>query len=463
MTATSSEAKSRSVITPRGKIAYGSGVFLDQIGLHAVGSLANPIFNVALGVSPAALGIVMSVFRIWDAFTDPVVGNFSDNFRHPWGRRRPLIILGALLSGVFFAAIWWVPGGWSTSGILWYFAVLNLFYFTAHTIFSIPYQALAMELTPHYHERTRLMAVRSFISVIGWFGLSWVYPFAQLDIFGGVLTGIKVAGIAGGIIFIFSGVVPALFLKERLQTSAQQQEKITLTRAVSLTLSNRSFLALELVALLQVFGSNIVQTLLFYITTYCYFVGDPKAAAPYMGWYGTVGTLGMIVFIPLVPVISRRFDKKGALFIVLAICVIASVAEWFLLQIGNPLLTLITRFFYNGANIAFWTLWPSMVADLCDEDQLRTGRRREGSFMAVGQWINKAGLTLAIVVSGFLLVWIGFDAELEGRQSGGTLRWMQFCFSLLPAILGGISLLVLGGYRLTEKRMQEIQEALAEH
>ncbi|GAB5562183.1 MAG: hypothetical protein SynsKO_38300 [Synoicihabitans sp.] len=125
------------------------------------------------------------------------------------------------------------------------------------------------------------------------------------------------------------------------------------------------------------------------------------------------------------------------------------------------MLTLITRFFYNGANIAFWTLWPSMVADLCDEDQVRTGRRREGAFAAVGQWINKAGLTAAIALSGFLLVWIGFDAELEGEQHAETLRWMQLCFSILPAVLGVFALIVLNGYRLTEKRMHEIQTTLA--
>lgn len=88
------------------KTAYGLGGLAENTMHNSVNNMANPVFNVGLGVAPALIGIATSVFRLWDAITDPVMGIISDRFESRFGRRKPFIVLGAIVSALFFIAIW---------------------------------------------------------------------------------------------------------------------------------------------------------------------------------------------------------------------------------------------------------------------------------------------------------------------------------------------------------------------
>jgi glycoside/pentoside/hexuronide:cation symporter, GPH family len=136
------------------KVAYGIGMAPYALMVQGMNQLCNPIFNDCLGVDPRWISWVMGVSRLWDAFTDPVMGNISDNTRSRWGRRRPWIALGALLSALTFAIIWLFPRGMGHLFYFFWFLVSSLMFYVASTVFSVPYVALGMELSPDYHERT---------------------------------------------------------------------------------------------------------------------------------------------------------------------------------------------------------------------------------------------------------------------------------------------------------------------
>ena len=144
------------------KIILGFGMLSSFFGYVAVNSLAFPVYNMILGVSPALIGVALLIPRLWDAFTDPLMGVISDNFHSRWGRRKPFIVIGSIFMGVSFGLLWMAPTEWSETLKIAYFIVFQIFFFTFFTIFYVPYTALTYEMTPDYNERTRVMSVTAF-------------------------------------------------------------------------------------------------------------------------------------------------------------------------------------------------------------------------------------------------------------------------------------------------------------
>jgi GPH family glycoside/pentoside/hexuronide:cation symporter len=118
------EAKDR--LTVAEKLSYGSGAIPFAFAYMGMQQLAFPIFNMTLGMSATLIGVVLGVGRFWDAMTDPLMGNISDNARTRWGRRRPFILLGGLLCGIAFPLMYRVPIGWGEQGIFLWFLVTAL-------------------------------------------------------------------------------------------------------------------------------------------------------------------------------------------------------------------------------------------------------------------------------------------------------------------------------------------------
>lgn len=153
------------------KVSYGSGKLGFAILIQVYMQFYNPVYNDTLGLSPVWIAWVIFLSRVWDAFTDPMMGNISDNTQSRWGRRRPWIALGGVLCALSFIALWWFPRGQTDGFYFVWLLVFSLLFYLSFTIFSVPYIALGMELSPDYHERTRVMTVRTIVEQFGFFHL----------------------------------------------------------------------------------------------------------------------------------------------------------------------------------------------------------------------------------------------------------------------------------------------------
>jgi GPH family glycoside/pentoside/hexuronide:cation symporter len=154
--------------------AYGAGGIIPIALFNAAGNLVQLMGNISLGIGAFWLGLILIVPRLWDALSDPFIGHLSDNTRSKWGRRRPYLLLGGILTAVFFVILWWIPKGetveqWfpTEEGYkifqLIYILITLLLFFTAVNLFEIPHGALGMEMTNDYHDRTRLFSAKSFV------------------------------------------------------------------------------------------------------------------------------------------------------------------------------------------------------------------------------------------------------------------------------------------------------------
>ncbi len=291
------------------KVSWGCGGFVHRLGNQGLKELALPFFNILLGLNPVMIGLILGSMRIWDAITDPVMGLISDNTRSRFGRRRPYVMLGGVLSGVMFPIIWLAPTGWSENAILIYFFVTSLVFYTTFTIFVVPYLALGAEMTPNYHERARLSAYRAFAYNSAGLLTLWAFRVSQSDVFGNPITGTRLISVFIGLLIILFSIFPACFCKDRYYKAAKKQRIVKLVESFKGTMRNRPFVVLLAMIFSTEIGLGSTSVLLVYINSYYIFSGDIKMGATFAGIYGTVGIITVFTALPLVVKLASRYGK----------------------------------------------------------------------------------------------------------------------------------------------------------
>lgn len=404
--------------------AYGSGGIIPIALFNIAGILVGLMGNISLGLSAFWLGVILIIPRLWDAVSDPVIGHLSDNTRTRWGRRRPFLLVGGILVAVFFVVMWWIPKGdmvrmWfpSDAGFqafqLVYILFSLLLFYTACTIFEIPHGALGMEMTTDYHERTRLFSAKSFVGNLFAMSTPWLFALASMEVFKGP-GGNEADGMRYVSILIAAILIPLSFwwffkLREPGFTRVVKQEKTPFWQDMKHTASNRNFIMLTLTIFTLAMGFNFVNLLGSYIPIFYVFGGDKVAGAYLLGINGTVWAItGVLAVFPL-NWISPKLGKRSTLVIAILLMVVAQLSKIVFYNPAYPYLIVIPTILLSAGMLFFFTLGASMVGDICDEDDLKTGHRTEGSFYSVFWWFIKMGTALASFVAGALIVFTMFD------------------------------------------------------
>lgn len=442
------------------KVLYSAATVALIPGMQIIDRIALVVLNTSLAVNPTLVGAAMSIFRIWDAFTDPVMGTISDNYRSRWGRRKPFIVLGAVLCALTFPLMWMMSPSWSPFHIFLWFVGAGLAYYTALTIYSVPYWSIVAEMTSDTHERTRVIAFRAFVINIVTISMGWLMWFITLKQFDSMLQGTQWLGFITAGLFLTFGLIPMLYMKEPFYAQASRQEKISLWKSLKDTLTNRVFLVLVGMMLLMTIGMQTVGTLGFYVSIYYVFDGDKTAAGLVAGYAGTAMMATSIVTIPLFTWLDRRYGKITSLVICGLAFLLSTLSQWFLVTPAHPYWQIISAALIGPAVTGVWILLPSMQTDVIDYDELQSGCRREGSYTAILGWIQKLGFALSVLLAGVILDVSGFDVKREAAQTEDTLFKMRALFVFFPIVMASAMLLLVRYYPLNEQRCAEIRRQL---
>ena len=404
--------------------AYGAGGIIPIALFNIAGILVGLMGNISLGLSAFWLGAILIIPRLWDALSDPFIGHLSDNTRTRWGRRRPYLLLGGIAVALSFVLIWWIPKGdmvrtWfpSEAGYHWFQLVYILFtlllFFTAVNIFEIPHGALGMEMTTDYHERTRLFSAKSFVGNLFAMSTPWLFALASMEVFKGT-GGNEADGMRYVSLLIAAFLIPLSFwwffkLREPGFAKAAKHEKTPFWTDMKRTANNRNFIMLTLTIFTLAMGFNFVQLLGSYIPIFYVFGGNKVAGAYLLGINGTIWAItGLLAVFPL-NWISPKLGKRNTLTIAIVLMVMAQLSKIVCYNPTYPYLIIIPTMLLSIGMLFFFTLGSSMVGDICDEDELKTGYRAEGSFYSIFWWFIKMGTALASFVGGALIVFTMFD------------------------------------------------------
>jgi GPH family glycoside/pentoside/hexuronide:cation symporter len=461
-----------------GKIVYGLGAFVNNLLAAAIGGMVI-VLNLGLGMNPALVGLLSALPRLTDALTDPVMGYISDNTHSRWGRRRPYIFIGAIASGLIFILLWQLPDQKSELFYFWYFLIGSIVFYLAYTMFATPWVALGYELTPDYHERTRLMGVQNFIGQLAYIVSPWFLLVIQnQQLFDNMVDGAAGLSVLIAAVVVLIGILPAIFLKERIRPDLSSQIKTTEStgadsisasikhnlaeffRGFGATLSVRPFLKLCVATFLVFNGFMMVSSFQFYVIIYYVFSGDTVEGARYAGYSGTLGAFCTFFVITLVTWLATHIGKRHAFFLAIGISMLGYILKWFCYNPDYPWLLLLPTPLIAFGLGGLFTLVPSMMADVVDFDETLSGLRREGMFGAIFWWVVKLGMAAALALGGLLLNSTGFDVALGGLQSVSTITSMRIFDAAIPAICSGLAIWIIASYTLTEDRSYEIRAEL---
>jgi glycoside/pentoside/hexuronide:cation symporter, GPH family len=500
------------------KIGYGLGSVHDMWGHWFYTGTAFLVFNITLGVSPQWIARALLVKLVFEALWDSFFGWWSDNTRTRFGRRRPFILVGSILAGLTLPMLFMVKPGWTEMQYFWYMVGSMALFVPIMSCFYMPYQSLGAELTPDYHERTSVGAVRNalqkipelamfaagaFATAAVWVGATWTdlperllqltgqtigwffdvftalitLNFGELgvllktifgwapppaDVKANVLFGAQAYTVVLGAIMIVTGILCFALVRERYYDKlvAGKQGKISIKETLWQTLSNQPFRANLSMALAYGIGTSMVGTLGYYATIYYVCKGDVAAGTAWNFWMGLSGMAFGLSGIPFYTWIARRVGKKVAMMTVQASAIVVFISTWWLYDPTRPVLQIFATGLIAFTGAGFWTMYGSMTADVIDADELVTGKRREGAFSACGSWILKVGVALGNWASGEILNATGFDQALGGNQSSTAIFAIRFCFAAIPIAGMTFALLALTRFPLTPARMGEIRAAL---
>tara|TARA_R110002153_G_scaffold127863_1_gene275789 strand:+ start:178 stop:2520 length:2343 start_codon:yes stop_codon:yes gene_type:complete len=446
-----------------------------------IGMLANQMFPASLGIFMVVLvqdlgfpgwmwGVIYFFPRLFDSFTDPIMGYISDNTKSKWGRRRPYVILGGIILCISFIAMWQL---YKDAGIDYnfaYFMIWSFIFYLGITIFSVPYVAMGYEMSNDFHERTNIMATAQWIGQWAWVIAPWFWVIMyDPEWFESAEVATRTLALWVGIIFAICAIVPGIFIKSK-STLDEDYSPLKLKyignslreigSGFASAFKMKPFRKLCIATFLVYNAFMTIASFSFFIIVYHLFNGDAGAAGIWPTLFGCLGALGTTFFvIPIVAKMSKAMGKKKAFLISQAISIFGYLMLWFLFVPGKPYMFIFALPFFSFGIGSLFLLMMSMTADVIDLDELNTGLRREGTFGAIYWLMVKFGFAIAGGLSGVIMSFVGFDSG-ETFQPEGAIDGLRLAFSGIPILGTLIAMYVMRDYDVTEERAGEIRDAL---
>lgn len=396
------------------RLTYGIGAAAIGAEVPLVGLLLL-FYNQLVGLPAAAVGIILSASAVLGTLWDPLVGEISDSTRSRWGRRHPYLYGAAGPFALAFALLWQPGAGWPQPALLAWLAVFAILARLLGSLHEIPGAALLSELASGYDERTKLVGYRHFFGALGamtstalGFGVflksSPEQPFGQLNRAGYAPFGATIACVIFVTITLSAlgthGCIPQLYARPRVSRPIR-----TRLRDIVESLRSRNFAVITAAGFLHGINLGVHAGLGVYFGTYFWKLPTNK-----LGWLLLAALPANIIAALAAPVLARRWGKKEAcvgLFLAAIVLgnlpLAAALLGWMPASGSMALLTILVG---DGLLVAAigtggFIIVTSMVADMVEETELRTGRRSEGLLLAAETFLRKlsAGVTASSRVS----------------------------------------------------------------
>ncbi|HMA96483.1 MAG TPA: MFS transporter, partial [Polyangiaceae bacterium] len=455
-------------VAARTKFSYALGGTIEIFGHWVYGNLANPVFVTFFGLTPTLVNSALGTTRFVGACLDPLVGWVSDNTRSRWGRRRPFMLAGSVLSGLALPCLFMVPRTFDHRQIFWFMVVSTALYALFVSVHDMPHQSLGAELTPAYHERTSVMSWKAYVQKTAGVIAGAGFSFATIATFTDPSTGrsdmargATLFAALCGAVMVLSGLLNFFWVKERYYQKARVQKRSRFAAGFAEAFRCRPFVILLGITSMYAIPTSISGALGYYATTYYVCPHDLHEAGNLTTWSGVAYAVMGIGGVPVAARLSRRRGKKWALSCTLFASTIAFASSWWLLTPSLPWLSVLWAGLNGFAATGLWVLLPSMCADSIDFAEVANGKRLEGVYVSTYTSTLKLGMALSTFAVGPLLDHVTrFDPRLGPHQTAHTLWWIRVLFLGIPVAALTVALVLSQLFPLTSERMAALRSEL---
>lgn len=447
------------------KLAYGVGSVAYGIKDNGFSTLLLLFYNQVVGLPAQMVGLAVMIALVVDAFADPLIGHLSDNTRSRWGRRHPFLYASALPVGALYLLLWNPPRG-DDAVTLAYLLVVAILVRTAISCYEVPSSALAPELSPDYHERTSILGYRYLFGWAGGMGMLLLtfgvflaptaqYPVGQLN-----PQGYRAYAVVAAVLMVAAILASALGTHRRVARLPAAPTARGTARGSLRALRNRNFLVLIGAGVF----ANTAQGLNFALTTYLY-TYLWRFPSSVLLIYTLAVMVGVAVGFLIATQVSRRLGKRNTAIAFLLLAIPAISAPYVLNALGwfpsrdslllLPLL-LASTLVATALGVGVAILAESMMSDVVEDAQARSGERTEGVFFAGSFFMKKSVSGIGIFLSGALLAVVGFPkSAAPGGVPDIVLDRLALSYVGLVSVCGLLAALVLARFAITKASHEE--------
>jgi Na+/melibiose symporter-like transporter len=432
-----------------------------------------------IGLHPAIVGLVVFASLAVDAVLDPVIGRVSDTLRTPWGRRHPFMYASALPISLAIFLLWRPPHGVSPEAIAAYTLVLLIVLRLCVSLYQIPSDALTPELAPDYHDRTSLISFRYFFAFAGGIGVFLVmqtvflrkdasHPLGQNDPAAYASFGVLAAVLTFAAILISSAAthryIPSLW-----RAPQRRQSMFDALREVFATLGNPSLIAVMGAGLLAGVAGGVTATLNAFMNYY--FWGLSPQLVGVIGFLVAPSSL-LAVFVA--PHLSRALDKKRTMIAVFTLAILGGVIPVGLRLLGLlppngapmiPVILVADGFFSGTLSLIGYIIVGSMIADVAEDNAVKTGVRSEGLLFAASNLLPKFTAGIGGLLGALILEVVRFPIGAQKSQidfvDPTIMRHMALLWLPSTLVLNLAAVSTLFFYRLNRSSHEANLEALS--
>ena len=459
------------------KIFYGIGSVAYGVKDNGFQVFVLLLYNQALGLDAQLAGLAIMIALTVDAVVDPMIGYLSDRLHSPWGRRHPFMYAAAVPVAVSYLLLFSPPGGLSQSQLFAYLLVVAIAVRILISVYEIPNSALVVELTYRYNERTSFLSFRYFFGWMAGLLMSVLafsvflkpdaaHPSAQLNV-----PGYGRYGVAASIIMFSSILISSIGTQSAVRPNEKQVERKRTNRSIVAevwsTLGSRSALASLIAGMAMMLATSLSFALSTYFFIYAYGLSPGQISLVISSSFVSAA-LALLV----TPWLSRRFEKRGAAARVALLLIVLLPAPLALSLVG--LLPTVTSgwlvpflFAYNAASTTFLIAVPillaSMLTDVVEENDVRTGQRDEGMIFALNTFVQKCASGLGVFGSTAILAIARFPTKAQAGSVPAVMIYrLAVTFIVAVMLLYAVSLICIYFYRISREQHAEHIRLLAE-
>ncbi len=450
------EEKKPKTFSIRYKMLWGIGSFGTNIISNSYAALLIIFFQDYLGLPVDLMALAALIYAIWNAFNDPLFGFLSDSSKSKKGRRIPFMKFTAPFLGIFFIGIWLVPTNWSPNALFWWMLAGMFLYDTAYTIIGLVYSALLPELTENDAERGSLQTYSSMFallgSIVGFLIPDFLRPGVGETNLLPLYLGVTAIGIAGTIFIL----ITSFSVKERPEFT-QVDEPLGFVDSIKFTFKSKSFIVLVAANFMSILMQALVLGSMFYLSDYVLKISSSMMLLiPFF--------LGIIIGTLIANIIAKKIGVVRAQQLLLLIAGIFLCLIFFVPDEMIYVSMSIAGFGLSGPLV----LTNIMFAQVADEDEIRSGVRREAMFFGTNALITKPAQSIAIAIVPWILAMTSFisradnNGEIFLNQGEDAIIGIKVFTGLIPGIAMLLGALILFAYPLHGDYLKEVQDKVLE-